>query len=69
MFGFSIGKLLVLAAILFAVVYGLKLITRASAAPRPPEDDSDAASRIDTVYDPESDSYVPKGTRKGSDKD
>ena len=69
MFGFSIVKLLVLAAILVAVLYGFKLIARASAPPRPREDDSAPASRIDTVYDPETDSYVPKGTRKGSDKD
>jgi hypothetical protein len=69
MFGFSIGKLLVLAAILCAVVYGFKLLTRLNAPQRAPEDDSAAASRIDTVYDPETDSYVPKGTTKGSDKD
>jgi hypothetical protein len=68
MFGFSIGKLLVLAAILVAVVYGFKLFARVSAPPRPREDDSAPASRIDTVYDPETDSYVAKGTRKGSDK-
>jgi hypothetical protein len=69
MFGFSIGKLLVLAAILFAVIYGFKLLSRTSTPQRPPEDDSSGASRIDTVYDPETDSYVPKGSRKGSDKD
>lgn len=69
MFGFSIGKLLVLAAILFGVIYGFKLLSRASTPQRPPEDDSSGASRIDTVYDPETDSYVPKGSRKGSDKD
>jgi hypothetical protein len=63
MFGFSIGKLLVLAAILVAVVYGFKLFARASAPPRPPEDDSTPASRIDTVYDPETDSYVPKSQK------
>jgi len=68
MFGFSIGKLLVLAAILFAVMYGFKMIARASTPKRPPEDDSDGASRIETVYDPETDSYVPKGMRKGSNK-
>ena len=69
MFGFSIGKLLVLAVILVAVVYGFKLIARASAPPRPREDDSASASRIDTVYDPETDSYVPKKTSKSSEKD
>lgn len=69
MFGFSIGKLLVLAAILFAVVYGFKLIARLSAPQRPREDDSAGASRIDTVYDPETDSYVPKGSRDRSRKD
>lgn len=69
MFGFSLGKLLVLAAILFAVIYGFKLIARLSAPRRPPVDDSAGASRIDTVYDPETDSYVVKGSRKRSDKD
>jgi hypothetical protein len=69
MFGFSTGKLLVLAAILFAVVYGFKLILRASTPQRPPEDDSAEASRIDTVYDPKTDSYVPKGPRDRSHKE
>jgi hypothetical protein len=69
MFGFSIGKLLVLAVILFVVLYGFKLIARAGAPQRRSEDDSTEASRIDTVYDPKTDSYVPKGTRKGSEKD
>jgi len=68
MFGFSLGKLLVLAAILFAVVYGFKMIARASTPQRGAKDDSDTASRIDTVYDPETDSYVPKGKSKKSDK-
>ncbi len=69
MFGFSTGKLLVLAAILLAVVYGFKLISRASTPQRPPEDDSAEASRIDTVYDPKTDSYVPKGPRSRSRKE
>ena len=69
MFGFSIGKLLVLAAILVVVVYGFKFLTRLSAPPRAPKDDSAPASRIDTVYDPETDTYVPKGKVNKSDKD
>ncbi len=69
MFGFSTGKLLVLAAILLAVVYGFKLISRASTPQLPPEDDSAEASRIDTVYDPKTDSYVPKGPRSRSRKE
>ena len=68
MFGFSLGKLPVLAIILFVVLYGFKMIARAGTSQRSAKDDSAAASRIDTVYDPETDSYVPKGTRKGSDK-
>ena len=68
MFGFSIGKLLVLAAILFAVVYGFKILARLGAPQRPPENDSASSSRIDTVYDPETDSYVPKGTSERVDK-
>lgn len=68
MFGFSLGKLLVLAVILFVVLYGFKMIARAGASQRSAKDDSATASRIDTVYDPETDSYVPKTTGKGSDK-
>jgi hypothetical protein len=69
MFGFSLGKLLVLAIILFVVLYGFKMISRASTPRRAAKDESASASRIDTVYDPETDSYVAKGTRKGADKD
>ena len=69
MFGFSIGKLLVLAVILFVVVAGFKLLGRLGAPQRPRETGSDSASRIDTVYDPETDSYVPKDSAKRSDKD
>jgi hypothetical protein len=68
MFGISPGKLLVLAIILFVVVYGFKMMARVGTAQRPAKDESGSASRIDTVYDPETDSYVPKGTREGSDK-
>ncbi len=68
MFGFSISKLLVLAVVLAVVVYGFKLLSRANAAPRQAEDDSASTSRIDTVYDPETDTYVPKGTGKNSNK-
>ncbi len=68
MFGFTIGKLLVLAVILFVVLYGFKLIARTGRPQRPADDDSASASRIDTVYDPETDTYVPKGTPKRSDK-
>jgi hypothetical protein len=42
---------------------------RASTPQRPPEDDSAEASRIDTVYDPKTDSYVPKGPRDRSHKE
>lgn len=69
MFGFSIGKLAVLAVILFVVLYGFKLIARTGAPQRRSEDESTGASRIDTVYDPETDSYVPKGAGKGPRKD
>ena len=68
MFGFSIGKLLVLAVILFAVIYGAKWIARTGIAQRSSEDEDATASRIDMVYDSESDSYVPKSTQKRSDK-
>ncbi len=69
MFGFSIGKLAVLAVILAVVIFGFKLMTRLNAPQRTPKDDSGSASRIDTVYDPDTDSYVPKGTVNKSDKD
>ena len=68
MFGFSIYKLVVLAVILLIVVYGFKLFARAGTPQRAAEDDSAASSRIDTVYDPETDSYVPKGTSERVDK-
>ena len=69
MFGFSIGKLLVLAVILIVVLYGFKMIARSGVLARRTEDDSAATSRIDTVYDPETDSYVPKEPSKRSGKD
>ncbi|NKB50301.1 MAG: hypothetical protein GKS02_13165 [Alphaproteobacteria bacterium] len=69
MFGFSLGKLLVLAIILFVVLYGFKMVSRAGASQRATKHQSDGASRIDTEYDPETDSYVAKGSRKGSDKE
>ena len=69
MFGFSIGKLLVLAVILFVVLYGFKMIARTGVLQRRTEDDSAATSRIDTVYDPETDSYVPRRPSKRSGKD
>jgi hypothetical protein len=69
MFGFSLGKLLVLAIILFVVLYGFKMVTRASTPRRAAKDESASTSRVDTVYDPETDSYVAKGTQKRSDKD
>ncbi len=68
MFGFSIGKIVVLAVILLIVVYGFKLLARMSMPQRASNDDSAASSRIDTVYDPETDSYVPKGTSERVDK-
>lgn len=69
MFGFSIGKLAVLVAILVVVIYGYKLLTRLNAPQRKPADDTASASRIDTIYDPETDTYVPRGTVNKSDKD
>ena len=68
MFGFSIGKLVVLAVILLVVIYGFKFVARASAPQRGSEDDSGGSSRIDTVYDPETDSYVPRRTSEKSKK-
>jgi len=68
MFGFSIGKLLVLAAILFVVVFAFRLAGRVGAPKRPPADERGDASRIDTVYDAESDTYVPRPAARRSKK-
>lgn len=68
MLGFSIGKLLVLAVILFVVVFAFRLAGRVGAPRRPAADDRRDASRIDTVYDPESDTYVAKPDRRSSKK-
>jgi len=68
MLGFSIGKLLILAIVLLVVWYGFKMIARTGAPQQSSDDDSAGASRIDTEYDPESDSYVAKDTRKNSKK-
>ena len=68
MFGFSFYKLVVLAVILLIVVYGFKFFARTGTPQRVSKDDSAASSRIDTVYDPETDSYVAKGTSERVDK-
>ena len=68
MFGFSLSKLLVLAAIVLGVWYGYKLLGRMNAPQRKREDESPPASRVDTVYDPETDSYVVKGSETKSGK-
>lgn len=68
MFGFSIGKLLVLAVILVVVVVGFKLMSRFNAPQRKRGDESSPDSRIDTVYDPETDTYVVRDTHHKSEK-
>ena len=68
MFGFTIGKLVVLAAVLVGVWIGYKVLGRMKSPLRPSDDESGTASRIDTVYDPETDSYIAKRTGKGSKK-
>tara|TARA_B110000014_G_C19933739_1_gene483096 strand:- start:53 stop:262 length:210 start_codon:yes stop_codon:yes gene_type:complete len=69
MFGFSIGKILVLAIIVLGVLYGFKIITNLNLLKPNKNDDSDSSSRIDTVYDPETDSYVTKESLKKSKKE
>lgn len=76
MFGFSLTKLLLLAAIVAAVWYGFKILSRRNEAAEVARDESrrDSARRhsgpaeetkgIDMVYDPESDSYVPRGGQR-----
>jgi len=68
MFGFSIGKILVLAVIVLGVLYGYKIITNSNLLKSNKNEDSDSSSRIDTVYDPETDSYVTKDSLKKSKK-
>ena len=68
MFGFSIGKILVLAVIVLGVLYGYKIITNSNLLKSKKNEDSDSSSRIDTVYDPETDSYVTKDSLKKSKK-
>tara|TARA_B100001559_G_C16009606_1_gene398269 strand:+ start:114 stop:323 length:210 start_codon:yes stop_codon:yes gene_type:complete len=68
MFGFSIGKILVLAVIVLSVLYGYKIITNSNLLKSKKNENSDTSSRIDTVYDPETDSYVTKDSLKKSKK-
>lgn len=68
MFGFSLTKILVLAVILGVVWYGFKLLNRRISPRRPVDDDGASAGRIDTVYDPETDTYVPKDSRRPTDR-
>ena len=68
MFGFSIGKILVLAVIVLGVLYGYKIITNSNLLKSKKNEDSHSSSRIDTVYDPETDSYVTKDSLKKSKK-
>ncbi len=68
MFGFSIGKLLVLAAVLIGVGVGYKLLSRLNAPQRESDDESPSATRVDTVYDPETDTYVVRDSQGKSKK-
>ncbi len=72
MFGFSLGKLLVLGAVVFAVWYGFRLIGQAGQASssnnKPRENDKDSGhDGIDMEYDPETGAYVPKDQDKPQD--
>ena len=68
MFGFSPGKIAVLAIILIVVLYGAKIITRKIKA-NDSDSDSDDENHVDTVYDSETDSYVvnPKDELSGKE--
>ena len=68
MFGFSPGKIAVLAIILIVVLYGAKIITRKIKA-NDSDSDSDDENHVDTVYDSETDSYVVKPKDELSDKE
>lgn len=68
MFGFSIGKLLFLAGVIFVVCYGWKRVTaagqalqkRARAATAPREQRAAAPETIDLVRDPKTGRYEPQ---------
>lgn len=65
MFGFSISKILVLAVIVLAVWYGFRLFGRSANRMAPPDTgQSSHNGGIDTEYDPESDSYVPRDPKE-----
>ena len=68
-FGFSLGKLLLLAAIVLIVWYGFKIFARKSAPPVGEEARRGSPPKgIDTVYDPETDTYVPRGEESPRDR-
>ena len=68
MFGFSPGKIAVLAIILIVVIYGAKIVTRKIKVSDSDSDSGDE-THVDTVYDSETDSYVVKDKDEQSDKE
>ncbi|MBI36226.1 MAG: hypothetical protein CL568_01405 [Alphaproteobacteria bacterium] len=68
MFGFSPGKIAVLAIILIVVIYGAKIVTRKIKVSDSDSDSGDE-NHVDTVYDSETDSYVVKVKDEQSDKE
>ncbi len=68
MFGFSPGKIAVLAIILIVVIYGAKIVTRKIKVGDSDSDSGDE-NHVDTVYDSETDSYVVKVKDEQSDKE
>ena len=68
MFGFSPGKIAVLAIILNVVIYGAKIVTRKIKVSDSDSDSGDE-NHVDTVYDSETDSYVVKVKDEQSDKE
>ena len=68
MFGFSPGKIAVLAIILIVVIYGAKIVTRKIKVSDSDSDSGDE-NHVDTVYDSETDSYVVKVKYEQSDKE
>lgn len=64
MFGFSLTKLLVLAVIVGAVIFGYRLLNRASGGGA---GDGQKTDTYDTEYDAESDSYVVREDKSKDD--
>lgn len=76
MFGFSLTKLLVLALVVGAVIVGYRVLGRLAnnqgdsggkSGDKARRDGASAAGAFDTEYDPETDTYVVRGSESERD--